>query len=471
MSTELHFQAVVIGAGPGGYVAAIRLAQLGVQTAIIERKNLGGVCLNVGCIPSKALIEASKRVAFLNDDAAQMGIQTSGTTVDFPTMQTWKQSIVGKLTAGVGGLLKGNGVTILEGDARLEAPGQLAVKLHDGSRATVSADHIVLATGSRPIEIPGFPFDSDHVLSSTGALALPKIPKRLVVIGGGYIGLEMGGVYARLGSKVTVVEMASQILPGMAKDLVQPVSRALIKRGAEVLTDARAKGFSRSRGVSKVEIELKDGSTRELTTDAILVTVGRRPNTERLGLESVGVTPDDRGFIPVDEQRRTTAPGVYAIGDIVEGPMLAHKASKEGDVVAEVIAGLPSAMDVAAIPAVVFSEPEIATVGLSEAEARSAGYAPVTGKFPFSANGRALTTGKSEGFTRVIRDSESDLVLGVEIVGPGASDLIAEATLALEMTANAEDIGATVHAHPTLAEVIMEASHASRGHSVHTMPK
>ena len=471
MRTEMHFQAVVIGAGPGGYVAAIRLAQLGVKTAIIERKNLGGVCLNVGCIPSKALIEASKRFAFLQDDAAQMGIQTSGNSVDFPTMQGWKQSVVQKLTSGIGALLKGNGVSILEGDARLEGPGRLAVKLHDGSPAVVTADHIVLATGSRPIEIPGFPFDSDHVLSSTGALALPKIPKRLVVIGGGYIGLEMGGVYARLGSQVTVVEMASQILPGMAKDLVQPVSRALIKRGAEVITDARAQGFSRSRGVSKVAIELKDGSTREITADAILVTVGRRPNTERLGLETVGLETNDRGFIPVDEQCRTAAPGLYAIGDIVGDPMLAHKASKEGEVVAEVIAGQPSAMDVAAIPAVVFSEPEIATVGLSEAAARAAGYKPIAGKFPFAANGRALTTGKADGFTRVIRDSETDLVLGVEIVGPGASDLIAEAALGLEMTASAEDIGATVHAHPTLAEVVMEASHASRGHAVHAMPK
>ena len=471
MSDEMHFQAVVVGAGPGGYVAAIRLAQLGVKTAIIERKNLGGVCLNIGCIPSKALIEASKRYAFLGDDAAQMGIQTSGATVDFPAMQTWKQSVVHKLTQGVGALLKGNGVTILEGDARLEGPGRLQVKLNDGTPTLVTADHIVLATGSRPIEIPGFPFDSDHVLSSTGALALQKIPKRMVVIGGGYIGLEMGGVYARLGTKVTVVEMASQILPGMPRDLVQPVSRTLIKRGAEVITDARAQGFTRSRAVSKVTLELKDGSTREVTADAILVTVGRRPNTEWLGLESVGISTDENGFIPVDAQCRTTTPGLYAIGDIVGNPMLAHKASKEGEVVAEVIAGMPSAMDVTAIPAVVFTEPEIATVGLSEDAAKSAGYTPVTGKFPFAANGRALTTGKSEGFTRVIRDGDTDLVLGVEIVGPGASDLIAEAALALEMTATAEDIGLTVHAHPTLAEVVMEASHASRGHAVHAMPK
>jgi dihydrolipoamide dehydrogenase len=470
MTQSQSFEAIVIGAGPGGYVAAIRLAQLGVKTAVVERRYLGGVCLNVGCIPSKALIEASKRFSFVQNQASEMGIEVKEATVDFATTQKWKEGIVNKLTSGVGALLKSHGVTLFQGDARFDGPGRLRVKLAEGGETHLESPAIVIASGSRPIEIDGFPFDSDHVVSSTGALALSKIPKRMVVIGGGYIGLEMGGVYARLGSKVTIVEMADQILPGFAKDLIQPVAKQLRKSGADILLQSRATGFTRSRGVSKVTIEGTDGTSSEITTDVILVTVGRRPNTESLGLENIGLEPS-KGFIAVDRKLRTKVPGVFAIGDVAGEPMLAHKASKEGEVVAEVIAGHNAEVDVQAIPAVVFTDPEIATVGLSEEQARTQGYTPAVGKFPFAANGRALTTGKADGFVRVISDKESDIILGTEIVGPGASDLIAEAGLAVEMAAQTVDIGLTVHAHPTLAEAMMEASNAVRGEAIHAVQK
>lgn len=469
MKNERSYDAVVVGAGPGGYVAAIRLGQLGVRTAIVEKADLGGVCLNIGCIPSKALIEASKKVAFLRGDLADtMGIQVGAPTVDFEQTQKWKNSIVHKLTSGVGGLLKGNGVDVIQGTAVLNGPGHVTVNTSDGKTLGIQAKNIILATGSRPIEIPGFAYDEQTILSSTGALNLKKIPKRMVVIGGGYIGLEMGGVYARLGSQVTVVEMGDQILPGLAKDLVQPVAKAFRKLGTELLTNSKAVGYKKTRGVCIVSVETR-GVLQEIKADAILVTVGRKPNTERLGLETVGIQVDAMGQIPVSETMETGAKGIFAIGDIVAGPMLAHKASKEGEVAAEVIAGRPSAMDVAAIPAVIFTEPEIATVGLSEVEAQKAGYTIATGKFPFAANGRALTTGKSDGFVRVVADKETDVVLGVEIVGPQASDLIAEASLGVEMAAMVPDFGLTVHAHPTLAEGMMEAAGAIHGEAIHMM--
>ncbi len=468
MTQRSQYQAVVIGAGPGGYVAAIRLGQLGIQTAIVEKGELGGVCLNVGCIPSKALIEVSKKFSFLNsDDASMMGIKTSSPTLDMGAAQKWKGNVVKKLTTGVGALLKANGVDIIRGTASFISPTELAIQEARGKKRVIRAENVILATGSRPIQIPGFEFDETQILSSTGALALPKVPKRLVVIGGGYIGLEMGGVYARMGSKVTIVEMADQILPGLAKDLVQPVAKSFRKLGAEIQTGARALGYVKSRGVCKVQIQTRTGTKEEITADAVLVTVGRRPNTENLGLEKLGITLDAQGRIPVNEQMQSAVHGIYAIGDIVEGPTLAHKASREGEVAAEVIAGHKSAMDAVSIPAVIFTEPEIATTGLSESQAKEAGYTPKVGKFPFAANGRALTTGKADGFVRVISDAESDVILGVEIVGPQASDLIAEATLGLEMGAFTLDMGLTIHAHPTLAEGLMEAANAVRGEAVH----
>lgn len=463
---QRHYTAVVIGAGPGGYVAAIRLGQLGIQTAVIENEHLGGVCLNVGCIPSKALIEASKKWADLTSGAAEMGIEAKEVSLDVAKLQNWKNKVTHKLTSGVGTLLKANGVDVIRGFARFEDSNRLHVETADGA-LEVTADHIVVATGSRPIEIAGFPFDGTHVLSSTDALSLPEVPKRLLVIGGGYIGLELGGVYARLGTKVIIAELFGQILPGLAPDLVQPVAKSFRKQNAELLTDTRALGYKAQDDGLHVEVVGKDGKTKTVVVDRILVTVGRRPNSDTLGLEKAGVKLDKRGFVLVDSSLRTSAPQIYAIGDVAGEPMLAHKASKEGEVVAEVIAGHPTKMDVRGIPAIIFTDPEIATVGDSEATAIAKGFSIRTGKFPFSANGRALTTGHADGFVRVIADANSHEVLGVEIVGPNASDLIAEATLALEMGAISSDIGLTVTAHPSLPEAIMEAAKAVTGEAVH----
>jgi dihydrolipoamide dehydrogenase len=449
-------------------VCAIKLAQLGVRTAIIERDAVGGVCLNVGCIPSKALIEASKRFAFLKSGAAEMGISVENPSIQVSSMQAWKSEIVRKLTGGVATLLRENGATIIHGDARFDGPGTLIVTGPEGQQV-VKANAIVVATGSRPIQIPGFAFDNESIFDSTGILALKEVPRRLLVIGGGYIGLEMGGVYARIGSQVTIVEMMDQILPGAAKDLIQPVARKFKALGTEILLETKALGYEKTPTGLAVKLQNKEGKELIVETDAVLVTVGRRPNTETLGLAEIGVELDRRGFIPVDDQLRTKVPGVYAIGDVVGDPMLAHKASKEGEVCAEVIAGHHTRLDVRGIPAVVFTDPEIAYVGLSEVQAKAKGIAVKTGKFAFPANGRALTTGKPDGFVRAITNADTDELVGVEIVGPDASDLIAEATLALEMGASSEDVGLTVHAHPTLSEAIMEAANAARGEAIHAI--
>ncbi len=463
-------QAIVIGSGPGGYVCAIRLAQLGVKTVVVELGELGGVCLNVGCIPSKALITASKHYQATGKKLAEMGILVDGARVEMGTMQAWKAGVVKKLTSGVGTLLKGNGVTVVRGKARFVAADTLEVTDPSGATQRLQAPAIVVATGSRPTPIPAFPVDQEHVLDSTGALALSEVPKRLVVIGGGYIGLELGGVFARLGAQVTVLELMPQLLPGFDLDLVRPVEKGLKKAGAEVLTETRAVSWRKAddgNGLS-VTVQVKD-VTRELRCDKILVTVGRRPNSDGLGLESLGVDIDRGGFIKVDSRLETSVPGVYAIGDVAGNPMLAHKASKEGEVVAEVIAGKPSVWDVRGIPAVVFTDPEIATVGLTEAEAKAKGHTVRVGKVPFAGLGRAMTTGETEGFARVVADAKTHALLGVQIVGPEASDLIAEAGLALEMGAYADDVGLTIHAHPTLAEAVMEAAKAATGEAIHLM--
>ncbi len=462
------YDVVVIGGGPGGYVCAIRLAQLGKKTACIEAGELGGVCLNVGCIPSKALITASKRFDQLKH-LGTMGISgVGGATVDIGAMQTWKQGIVKKLTQGVGGLFKGNGVESIRGRARLVGPNRVEVTGHANTKTIIEAQHIVIATGSRPVQIPGFDFDGQHVLSSTGALALDRIPKKLVVVGGGYIGLELGGTYARLGSQVTVVEATPQLLPGFDLDIVKLVEKKLKSQGATVLLEHQAKGWKKSStGGAICRVTDRTGAEKQIEADAILVTVGRRPNSEDLGLETAGVRVDGRGFIEVDSRRRTSAAGIYAIGDVVGNPMLAHKASSEGEVVAEVIAGHDVVFAPRCIPAVVFTDPEIGAVGLSESEAWAQGRKTATGKYPFAGLGRALTTGETDGFVRVVIDAKTTEILGAQIVGPEASDLIAEAGLAIEMGALAMDVSLTIHAHPTLAEAFMEASKAAIGQAIH----
>jgi dihydrolipoamide dehydrogenase len=463
MSTKTY-DAVVIGAGPGGYVCAIRLAQLGLKTLCIEKTNWGGVCLNVGCIPSKALITAAKRYKGLAE-LAEMGISDVGSgAIDMTKMQDWKQGIVAKLTGGVAHLLKANGADMLIGNAQISAPGKLTVET-EGGKIKIAAKHIVVATGSRPIEIPGFSIADSRILDSTKALALTEIPEKTVVIGGGYIGLELGSVLNKLGSKVTIIEMADQLLPGFDKDVVKVVSRKLKKAKVDLKLKSKALGWEEGKNNALVHIETPKGKV-SIEADAILVTVGRFPNSENLGLEKLGIKMDGR-FINIDKSCRTNVEGIYAIGDVAGNPMLAHKASHEGEVVAEVIAGHAVQNEAKTVPAVVFTDPEIATAGLQEPEAIAAGYDIKVGKVPFAAVGRALTTGHTDGFIKVVLDSSDDRVLGVTIVGDHASDLISEAALAVEMDASAMDIGLTIHPHPTLGEGVMEATKAALGEAIH----
>ena len=463
---ETNYGAIVIGGGPAGYVCGIRLGQLGVKAVVVEADELGGVCLNVGCIPSKALITASKWFEKTRTLAA-MGIVVESARVDMAKMQSWKSGVVKKLTSGVGTLLKGNGTAVIKGRARITGPGAVEVARADGETVALTAKAIVIATGSRPVAIPGFAFDNENVLDSTGGLDLAEVPKRVVVIGGGYIGLELGGTYARLGSKVTVVEMLDQLLTGFDTELIRPVERALKKAGAAILLKTKAQGWKKTDDGLACDVQGPDGTVTSIACDKILVTVGRRPNSENLGLEAAGVTVGKGGFIPVDARRETNGKGIYAIGDVAGNPMLAHKGMKEGEVAAEVIAGHASAYDVRCVPAVVFTEPEIATAGLSEAEAKAAGRAVKVGKYPFAALGRAMTMAETDGFVRIVIDEKTKEILGVQVVGPEASELIAEAGLAIEMGAFADDVGLTIHAHPTLAEAMGEAAKAALGEAIH----
>jgi dihydrolipoamide dehydrogenase len=465
----IETQAVVIGAGPAGYVAAIRLGQLGLAPVLIDKGELGGTCLNVGCIPSKALISASKLVQQLSD-AEVMGITCEGVHVDLGQMMRWKDGIVSKLTGGVAQLVKGQGGRILRGRALFTGPKTLSVDGPEGPQ-TVRFEHAIIATGSVPSTIPGFEFDGRHVVSSTEALTWTTAPKRLVVIGGGYIGMELGGVWQRLGSEVTVVEFEDRVLPAFDKDLARPVIKRFQAQGGTLMAATRARGFRAVKGGVEVEVESrKDSKRMTISADVILLTVGRRPLSAGLGLERAGVAVDAKGFIAVDGAQRTNVPHIFAVGDVAGEPMLAHKGSKEGEVAAEVIAGRPSAFDVATVPAVVFTDPEIATVGMTEGEAKAAGFVPKVARFSFAGNGRALSLNDAEGFVRLVACAETERLLGAQIVGPEASNLIAELGLAIEMGALVSDVGLTIHAHPTLAEAVMEAANAVSGHAIHAPP-
>lgn len=471
MASE-KFDVVVVGSGPGGYVAAIRSAQLGLKTAIIEREKLGGVCLNVGCIPSKAMIHAAHMLHKIQHDSSEMGIMVKGdVSVDMKKMQAWKQSVCDKMSGGVNQLLKGNGVTIITGDGTFKTANSLEVKSSQGAKV-IEGKNIILATGSRPIEIPGFAYDEKFILSSTGALALEELPKKVVVIGGGYIGLEIGSFLAKFGAEVDVLEAQNGLLTGMADaECIQVVARKLKKNKVNVILGAKAKSYKKSGKGVEITYEL-NGKQETTKADKILVMVGRKPNSDQANLKGIGLAIDERGFVKVNAQRKTNLPNFYAIGDICGQPMLAHKASHEGVLVAEVISGQNRAYDVKTVPSVIFTDPEIAGAGLTEEEAKAKGHKDLKiGKFPFGANGKAVSMMETEGFVKIIADAKTDIVLGVHIVGPEASNLISEAALAIEMGARLQDLALTIHPHPTLGETMMEAAEAALGHAIHIIQK
>ncbi|MCP3773913.1 dihydrolipoyl dehydrogenase [Paenibacillus sp. MZ04-78.2] len=465
---SVEIDVLVIGAGPGGYVAGIRAAQLGKSVLIVDKSELGGVCLNRGCIPSKALISAAHHYEVIKH-ATSIGISAENVNIDWAKVQEWKDGIVKKQSGGVGMLLKGNKLQIFNGEALFINEHEARV-FNDNETARYRFNHCIIATGSRPIELKAFPYGG-RILSSTEALSLNELPKSLVVIGGGYIGIELGQTYAKFGAKVTVLEGSDSILPGFEKELSQPVARNLKKLDVEVVTEAMAQGCEQTDKDVTVTYTVK-GEEHKITADYVLVTVGRRPNTDGdLSLELAGVQVGERGLIQVNEKCQTNVPHIYAIGDIVPGMALAHKASYEAKVAAESIAGMPSVVDYKVIPAVVFSDPEIAGVGLSETEAKAKGINVFTGKFPYGANGRAQSMNVTDGFVKLVGDKDTGLLIGAQVVGAEASNLIAEMTLGIEMGATLEDIAMTIHAHPTLGEITMDAAEGALGHPIHQLVK
>ncbi|WP_428908795.1 dihydrolipoyl dehydrogenase [Niallia sp. Krafla_26] len=457
---------IVIGAGPGGYVAAIRAAQLGQKVTIVEKEYVGGVCLNVGCIPSKALISAGHRYETAKH-SDKYGIHAENVTVDFSKVQEFKAGVVQKLTGGVEGLLKGNKVDIVRGEAFFVDSNSLKVMTETSSQ-TYNFKNAIIATGSRPIELPTFKF-SKRVLSSTGALNLQEVPEKIVVIGGGVIGIELGTAYANFGSQVTVLEGADEILGvGFEKQMSALVKRTLKSKGAEIYTKALAKGVEETENGVVVTAEIK-GEEKKFEADYVFVMVGRRPNTDEMGLEQAGVKMNERGIIEIDKQCRTNVSNIYAIGDVVPGPQLAHKASYEAKIAAEAIAGQTSEIDYIGIPAVVFSDPELATVGYNEADAKKEGIEVVAAKFPYAANGRALSLDSTDGFVKLITRKEDGVLIGAQIAGANASDIVSELGLAIESGMTAEDIALTIHAHPTLGEMTMEAAEVALGAPIHVL--
>ncbi len=462
----MTYDVTVIGAGPAGYVCAIRCAQLGLRTAIIEKEELGGVCLNWGCIPSKAMIAAAQLMDKIRK-ADAMGITVTGVDLDIKKLVEWKDGIVGKLTGGVGGLLKGHKVDIIKGDAKITGKTSIEVTDAKGKKVSLETKNTVVATGSTPIEIPGFAFDGANVWSSTEALKPTEVPKRMLVIGGGVIGLELGLVYHKIGTKVTVVEFMDRVLPGMDAELSKEMGRSLKKKKIKTHLSSKAKSYKKTKTGLAVTVEIK-GKDEIIECDVILSSVGRFPNGKGLGLEAIGVNVDDRGFLAVDPQRMTNIPGIYAIGDVAGQPMLAHKGSHEGLAAAAAIAGEKgAAYDPACVPSVVFTDPEVASVGLTAEQAKAAGFDPVEGKFPFAASGRAMSLMETEGWVKVVADKKTDRLLGMHMIGPEVTELIAEGGLAIEMGATVEDIASTIHGHPTLPEAIMEASESVHNMAVH----
>jgi len=462
-SNDIRTEVVVIGAGPGGYVAAIRLAQLGKKVVLVDEDKLGGICLNYGCIPSKAMISASGLFNKIKQ-SSKIGIKTGKVTIDFSKMQEWKDGIVSKLNKGIEFLCKKNNVTIVKGTAVFESSNRL--KISNGKRISyIDFEKAIIATGSKPVELSNFKFDGKKIISSKGALYLKEIPKNFVVIGGGYIGLEIGTIYAKLGSKVSIVEMEDQILPGFDKNVVNVIQKNLEKLDVNIYVNAKADKIENN----KIAIDSKEKGKVLLDADKVLVAVGRYSNTKDLGIENTKIKLNKNGFVNVDKNLMTDDEDIYAIGDVSVGPMLAHKASMQGKIAAGIIAGEKVSYDNFVVPAVVFTDPEIASVGLSEDEAKDKGIKVKTGKFPFSVSSRAMTREETQGFVKVIANEADDKIIGVQIVGSDASDLISEASLAIKMNSTIEDLASTIHPHPTLSESLMEASEATMGKAIHIL--
>jgi dihydrolipoamide dehydrogenase len=457
---------LVVGGGPGGYVAAIRAAQLDIDVTLVEMDAYGGTCLNHGCIPSKAFVSATD-IAHEAGNAEHMGVYADP-AVDMQGMVTWKDRLVRRLTKGVESLCERAGANLIEGRAEFASERKARI-VHQGDgegSETIEFEHAVLATGSRPVELPGFAFDDDPILSSREALALESLPDSLLVIGAGYIGMELATVFQKLGADVTVVEQLDEALPGYEADVTEVVRERAEDLGVEFVFDRAASGWTANGDGIVVTAESDDGE-ETFDAEACLVAVGRQPVTDTLNLDAIGLETTGRGFIDTDEQARTSLDHVFAVGDVAGEPMLAHKAFREGEVAAEVIAGDPAALDYQAMPAAVFTDPEIGTVGMTESDAEAAGFEPVVGQMPLRASGRALTLDEKEGFVRVVADADSGFVLGGQIVGPDASEMVAELALAVEMGATLEDVAATIHIHPTLSEAVHEAVKGAAGHSIH----
>jgi dihydrolipoamide dehydrogenase len=463
-----EYDLVVIGAGPGGYVCAFRAAQLGLKVALIEKRaTLGGTCLNVGCIPSKALLHSSELFAFARDHARDHGISTGEVAIDVAAMMKKKDAVVTKLVGGIAALAKARKVTVVHGEARIVSAGRVSVRSTD-NETELAAKNIVVATGSAPVELPFMKFDGRAIVSSDEAIAFDRIPSRLVVVGGGAIGLELGSVWARLGSKVTVVEFLPKIVAAYDDDVVRHFARSLQKQGITIETGAKVTG-TRSEGDTLVLTAERDGKPLEFPADKVLVAVGRRPYTDGLGLAEAGVALDEKKRIRVDAHLRTNVEGIWAIGDVVAGPMLAHKAEEDGVAVAEWIAGKAGHVNWDLVPAIVYTDPEVASVGLGEEGAKAEGRAVKVGKFNFAANGRALAADATDGFVKIVADASTDRILGAQIVGRGAGELISEVVTHMEYGGSAEDLGRTIHAHPTMSEAVKEAGLAVSKSAIHAL--
>ncbi|KCV69096.1 dihydrolipoyl dehydrogenase 1, mitochondrial [Fonticula alba] len=464
-----EYDVAVIGGGPGGYVAAIKAAQLGLNTVCIEsRGKLGGTCLNVGCIPSKSLLNTTHMYHVAKNDFPKLGLKASDISYDLDALMKNKDKVVTGLTGGIEMLFKKNKVTYVKGKGRITAPSSLNVDLIDGGSEAIKAKHIIIATGSEPSPFPGLKVDQEKIIDSTGALALKTVPKKMVVIGGGVIGLELGSVWRRLGSEVTVVEFADAIGAGMDSAIAKSFQRSLTSQGIKFMTSTKVVGVDQSSGAQSVIVEPKAGGAQtKIEADVVLVSIGRRPYTDGLGLKEVGVALDDKGRVQVNDQFQTNVPGIYAIGDVIDGPMLAHKAEEEGVACVENIAGKHGHVNYEAIPSVVYTHPEVAQVGKTEEQLKAEGVAFRVGDFPFMANSRARANNDAVGNVKVLADAKTDRILGIHIIGPNAGELIAEAVLAVEYQASSEDVARTCHAHPTLSEALKEACMAAYDKPIH----